>query len=394
MSADFFEAELGFAIASEDGDRLVAQLAGAGAPGTTTQEDNAPIGSIYQRTDNAGEFYRKISAGAGTATWLRMADNNDILGISFRSELVRALTGDVAPSEGGVIDATAFGDDDAPALSGSDFAVGEYILFGDGGTPVLGEISNIASDDLTITYLGFDALADNDKFVVRNYLPDSPDSQEKQAIVLYNGTALIKLADVNFEFADGISLNTPFTPANGTVAAGDTVQLAIEKLVGNQVDLTTLTGVGQGAVDLGTFTGITIPDNVTIKAALQALETYAESLATLTETTASAVTSAITLDSVLADDVCAAQWLVTASLDSNPARRRSFVVFGHHNGTASADATATDEAIYARLRNGAFFNITADVDISGAGAAQVMRLRISAAAAISVSATRIKVPCA
>lgn len=42
-------------------------------------------------------------------------------------------------------------------------------------------------------------------------------------------------------------------------------------------DLITLSGVSGGAVNLGTFTGTTIADNQTIKAALQALETAVES---------------------------------------------------------------------------------------------------------------------
>jgi hypothetical protein len=42
-------------------------------------------------------------------------------------------------------------------------------------------------------------------------------------------------------------------------------------------DLTTLTGVASNAVNLGTFTGVTIPDNQTIKQSLQALETAVES---------------------------------------------------------------------------------------------------------------------
>lgn len=44
-------------------------------------------------------------------------------------------------------------------------------------------------------------------------------------------------------------------------------------------NLITLTGVAAGSTDLGTFTGITIPDNVTIKAALQSLETSLEATA-------------------------------------------------------------------------------------------------------------------
>lgn len=72
----------------------------------------------------------------------------------------------------------------------------------------------------------------------------------------------------------GIALTT-----NGTVAATDTVLEGIGYINANQLDLTTLSGMSQGAVDLGTFTGDTINDNVTIKAALQALETEVESAA-------------------------------------------------------------------------------------------------------------------
>jgi hypothetical protein len=43
-------------------------------------------------------------------------------------------------------------------------------------------------------------------------------------------------------------------------------------------DLVTLSGVADGAVNLGTFTGSTIDDNLTIKAALQDLETFVEGL--------------------------------------------------------------------------------------------------------------------
>lgn len=41
-------------------------------------------------------------------------------------------------------------------------------------------------------------------------------------------------------------------------------------------DLVTLSGVADGAVNLGTFSGVTIPDNSTIKAAFQSLETAVE----------------------------------------------------------------------------------------------------------------------
>lgn len=47
-------------------------------------------------------------------------------------------------------------------------------------------------------------------------------------------------------------------------------------------DLIALSGVADGAANLGTFTGSVIPDNSTIKAALQALETFIQALISLT----------------------------------------------------------------------------------------------------------------
>lgn len=48
------------------------------------------------------------------------------------------------------------------------------------------------------------------------------------------------------------------------------------KQIENLPELTALTGVAEGAANLGTFTGTTIADNLAIKAALQALETAVE----------------------------------------------------------------------------------------------------------------------
>ena len=59
--------------------------------------------------------------------------------------------------------------------------------------------------------------------------------------------------------------------SEGCTAAPTAASLAVD-------DLITLSGVAEGAANLGAFTGSTIADNQTIKAALQALETFAETL--------------------------------------------------------------------------------------------------------------------
>lgn len=57
------------------------------------------------------------------------------------------------------------------------------------------------------------------------------------------------------------------------------VQDAIDEVDGNVDNLVTLTGVALDSVNLGSFTGVTIPDNSTVKAALQSLETELETKA-------------------------------------------------------------------------------------------------------------------
>lgn len=63
------------------------------------------------------------------------------------------------------------------------------------------------------------------------------------------------------------------------------VQTAIDEVDGNVDNLVTLTGVALDSTNLGVFTGVTIPDNQTVKQALQALETSVESKASSTDLT-------------------------------------------------------------------------------------------------------------
>lgn len=70
-----------------------------------------------------------------------------------------------------------------------------------------------------------------------------------------------------------VQLSGSYTPANGTPTIGDSFEDAIEKLDGNQQDIQTASGISQGDVNYGTFTGDIIPDNQTNKQALQSLET-------------------------------------------------------------------------------------------------------------------------
>lgn len=425
MARDLFRLEKGIHVVGTNLDTGVQILFGSTVPGGETVTDNAEQGSVYHRTN--GEYYQKDTAGTGADKWVRMVNQKDLNTFVWRSETVRAATGDAAPVSGSVIDLVAnpFGDDDAPTLTASDFNVDEHIIFGVGGTPKLMRVSVVSAPNITVVDADT-ALAANNHFIVQNYLPDTPDDQEAQALVTYNGTDIVKIGDVNWDFATGINLSSGFSPANGSVSSADTVESAIEKLVANQDDFLSAVGVAKGDTDMGTtpgwltdnttqkaldleleaeaqnvkdalgvsigddnmgaYTGDILTDNQTAKQNIQELSDAIEDVTT--RTSALSVTTTTTLDSVPVDDVKACTWEVVAELVSNPAQKKYFTLSAVHDGTSSLDATATDDTEYARLKLGSTFNLTVATDVNGVGPAQVMRLRVGASAAVNVYATR------
>ena len=418
MINDLFRLEGGIHITDVDSDVGVKLLQGAAVPSI-----EAEAGSLYQRTN--GELYQKILAGTGTDKWVKLATIDDVTSINWRPELIRALTATVAPVEGGTVDATALTDDDG-GMTASNFAVGEYIAFGAGGTEALGKITAISGDDLTISYVGFDALSDNDMMLVRSYLPDA-NGQENSALVFYSGTDYVKVSDFDWSLATGINLSSSYAASSGDVVANDTVEKAISNIDGNVDALETVVGVNQGdtnlgsftntiitdngdvktaleelgtdvdaiqaasgisaeATNYGTFTGNIITDNGTNKEALQELETAIESISANGE--ADAVTTITTIDSALVDNFNGVIWDVFISLDSAPERCIQLAVHAVHNGFGSADATEVDKSVTNKLKLGAAFNYALTVSLSGAGSAQAMNLNISASAAVSVRSLR------
>ena len=73
------------------------------------------------------------------------------------------------------------------------------------------------------------------------------------------------------------------TTARGTAVTALTA--VVNEIDANADDLITLSGVAEQATSLGAFTGTTISDNVTVKAALQTLETAVESKGSSTSLT-------------------------------------------------------------------------------------------------------------
>jgi hypothetical protein len=217
-------------------------------------------------------------------------------------------------------------------------------------------------------------------FFVKHNLLD-PVNQEQGAAFNYNGTSTVKQADFDFELATTINLSSGYSATGGTVAASDTVEVAIAKLDDNQQDLITLSGVALGSTDLGTFTGTIISDNVDIKTALQELETAVEALPAANIFTVTGIGSTpTTVDSVLVDDIDFIVWHVYAEGVTDRAAKYGARVSAVHNGTPSADATTVDfnENLYVEDPGNKIAGVTFDVNVSGAGGAQVMRLQASA----------------
>ena len=268
MSRDLFELELGVKITDENGDSGISLLQGTAVPdGVSNKQDEAAIGSAYFRRGTAELYLKKANAGA-PADWELQGGAS--IG-TWRPEKVRAVTGDnaITPGVPRNLTTTPFSDDEGTQMVATDFAVGEFAIINE----VLLEVTNVSAPNVTFSTPGSaDPLAEGDTFVAINYLPDSPGDQEGQAIVTFNGTAHVKIADVDWNFADGISLAAGYAAGSGDITASDTVQTAIEKLDGNNDAQDSVLGTAQGDTDLGTFSGSTISDNISVKAALQELE--------------------------------------------------------------------------------------------------------------------------
>ena len=391
MARTYFAAEKALRIYKENSQTAFIDIIfDAGAPaGTSGETDAAPIGSIYCNSTDGG-IWKKIANTSSASDWSELGDVT-IDELHWRNEKVRAATVDTLSA--GIVDPTGFSDNES-GLDGNDFAVGEYIIGDVDGTPALFEVTTVTSaTSITIAAASL-PLADNDTFVVQVYLPDSPGSQELQAIIhfpLASGPG-VKIGDINWNFADGIGLAAGYTPGSGDISSADTVQSAIEKLDGNNDDQDSVLGTAQGDTNLGSFPGfgaILLTATESVKSAIQKISDF---LGGLRKVTVSAITAATTVDEVLVDNVQSCKWLVVAFEDATPANKQAIEVYAVHNGTAGADANASDDTQYAKLKLGANFDLSLSVDLNGTGAAQTMRLRAaSGSAGVTVTARRIEV---
>lgn len=385
MARELWGVEKGVKIYDVNSDANSDILAGQGAPGGDADaQDDASVGSIYQDRTN-GFLYIKNEAGSGADKWIKIADISDTNNLGPRGQL-KVATNDAIVAGSRDLVASPFADDDGTTLAAADFTIGDVVLGDADGTPALFEVTAISAP--SVTFAAYTpALASGDFFLVEYYLPDPKDSQENAAVVHYTtDLGVAKTGDIDWQVANGINLSSGYASQNGNVAAGDDVELAISKLDGNQIDLTTLSGVAQGAEDLGTFTGDTIQDNRTNKEALQDLETALEDIEA--QISDDAITTQTTVDSVLVDDCAAVEWEVYAREAASPANVQAFKVFATHDGTDSADASNVDDTLFAKLKIGSNFDLDIDVELSGTGASQEIQLNITSTDGVDIRVRR------
>lgn len=375
--------EKGIRIYGENSDTLLIDiLFGTAAPGGDTgDQDAAPLGSLYLRQNGASSsLYQKIGTANTTADWLLNGSSTAVVG-KWRTERIIAVTNDTVAVGVRDLVASPFADDQAPLLVPGDLTVGDFVIADADGTPFLREITAISGDDVTFAAAASPLVAE-DTFVAVNYLPDSPANQENRAIVNYNGSVIVKLADVDWSIATGINLSSGYVAASGNVAANDTVEAAIAKLDGVNDNQDTLSGVAQGSTNLGSWTSpvdLLFSATSTVKALFQRIGVL---LMQLRGVQTASFTTAITADSVPVASVLAVKWLVYAYVTGTPANAQAFEVYGMTNGTL------VDDTVSSILKVGSSFNLSREVDISGGD----MRLRLSTSgSAVTAIIRRIEV---
>jgi len=252
-----------------------------------------------------------------------------------------------------------FSDDDDGKLPIGAFSDGDYLL--SKNTSGADKIFEVYDDGgtLKVRQAGVDPLATGDTFITTYYLPD-PSGGENSAIVWYDGTDLIKIADVDWQLATGINLSSGYAAAVAAAypAASDTVETAISKLHKDVLDLVTLTGVSLGAQDLGTFTGEIIQDNRTIKQALQDLETAVE-IGGVKKTDTGVGATDVVLDSVPLTQADVVHWVVYGEGVTDSTQRYSATVRAMHDGTAVIDV---DESPFLRSTPPLDLDISVDIN--------------------------------
>lgn len=166
--------------------------------------------------------------------------------------------------------------------------------------PTVGEIPSPASGDSASVYLTNGKL---EFWVFTTVWAKAYVLQADQASNLALGTRTSTTLPVTNSNGTGITIPEATTTLAGLLNGADKTKLGfitvtqavnLDTMESDIAALQTLSGVAAAAVNLGTFTGTTIADNSTIKAALQALETALETYTIKTATDSATIDFTVT----------------------------------------------------------------------------------------------------
>jgi hypothetical protein len=146
--------------------------------------------------------------------------------ISQDAEMKTAIEGDLLSA------ILPFGDDETPIFDVAAVPVGSFLVSENGASS---KIMKVILDGgvKKVSFVGVEALADGDTFVVEHDLLDTPGTRETQAIYSMNASGLLKVADFDFSLASGIDISGSYASIQGeSVLPGDSVEAAIGKVEG------------------------------------------------------------------------------------------------------------------------------------------------------------------
>lgn len=197
-------------------------------------------------TEDTGVFTLSYKKSSGAAHTMAGTESIDFLFVEVKDLYSQAVEDGLAMPVGGVIDATAAS------------AIENHKSDGEAHGGRIADLVTLSGVAANAEHLGtFTGTTIADSSTVKAALQALETATEAAASAASaaQGTA-----------------NTANSTANSALSAAQAAQGDVDNLV-------TLSGVAVDSVNLGSFTGTTINDNVTIKAALQALETAVETVA-------------------------------------------------------------------------------------------------------------------
>lgn len=363
MALQLFDVAGGYSI-----DEVVEQIAGTGVPGSGLSDSiaqTAQIGSIYQRNANGNvEFYIKITAGASTADWLRLATTEDV-----------ANSVAVLEWQDSVLDK----DLTSPPVSPS---VGDRYLLGTDPTAGLttgawaGQDGNIAEWDgsawvFTVPSTGTFVSADDENTVLYYFNGTIWDAKAFESTTA--STGLVKVGN-DIQLADQTS--------NAISVSAGVIDVIADGIDDTMIDW----GLGANQVNAAdlpydnTTSGMVATET---QAAIDELDGRIDTLeaASTTQVNDLANTGGVEaiVDTVLVDDVAAVTWHVHL-LDTVTGDVEFVQISAIHDGSSdgASDATQATFNVYSKLRDANVGGDSFVVDVNGTGGTQTLRLKVNA----------------